>query len=449
MEEDVSINSDPIDFGLKNGYKKENINVFSFIDDNNSKDNIINTSNDSKDIEYKSYRNGKFLFPGFIDTHIHASQYPNNGIFGKSTLLDWLETYTFPLESSISLPKNKLKCENIYRKVIERTLQNGTTMASYFTTINSESTKIFADLIKKLGQKALIGNVCMNQNSPSYYIQKNDEESINETQNLIDYCSKIDPSKDLITPIITPRFAPSCTESLLKKLGNISKKTNLPIQTHVSENRDEIAWVKNLFPNYDSYTDIYYKNNLLNDKTILAHAIYLSEDEKNLIQKQKSSISHCPISNSSITSGEARIRWLLDNDINVSLGSDCSGGFEVSLLVVARHALLVSRHVSMKSNNDKDKLSIEEVLYLATLGGAKACNVVDKVGNFKVGKKFDAQLIDVLSPGSKIDLFDFQINDKNIDDDIYFDTIVAKWLFNGDDRNTRKVWVNGIQVVDK
>jgi guanine deaminase len=401
--------------------------------------NIVDISNDEH----------KFFFPGFIDTHIHAPQFPNNGIFGNSTLLDWLDTYTFPLESSFS---DLDFATEIYTKVINRTLGYGTTTASYYATIHTNATNLLADLCLKLGQRSFIGKVCMNQNSPDDYIETEEECKIS-ILNVIDHIKSRNPSLDLINPVLTPRFAGSCTDSLLNWLGKLRKNGDYHCQTHLSENHAEIKWITDMFPQYDHYTDIYHKNDLLSSKTTLAHCIHLSDIEMNILKLTGSGVSHCPTSNSSITSGEARVRWLLHNNINVSLGTDCSGGFTPSILEVAKHALLVSRHVVMKSSNNIEKLSSSDVLYLATMGGAKVLKIDDKVGCFKKGLKFDTQLINLNCKDSNIDTFDFQ-NPKwgKLDIKISkgkFADLIDKWLFNGDNRNIEKVYVNGRTVINR
>lgn len=385
----------------------------------------------------------KFFFPGFVDTHIHAPQYPNNGIFGNSTLLDWLATYTYPLEASLSdLDKAKL----VYDKVIERTLGNGTTCASYYATIDADATNLLADLSMQHGQRSFVGKVCMNRNAPDYYIETL-EQSKCSTMKVINHISKIDPDNSLVAPILTPRFAPSCTSELLKWLGNLKKEHGLHSQTHISENENEIKWVHDLFPESETYTDVYNDHGLLDDKTILAHAIHLSEYEKDLIKAKGTGISHCPISNSAITSGECRVRWLLNNEIPVGLGTDVSGGFSPSILQVARQAILVSRHLAMSSKSEDDKLSVEDVLFLGTMGGAQIVGLKDKIGSFGLGKQWDAQLIDLDAKGSQVDVFDWQV--PHIAEATYqakWHNIIAKWLFNGDDRNTTSVWVKGREV---
>lgn len=391
-----------------------------------------------------------FFLPGFIDTHIHASQYPNVGIFGNSTLLDWLETYTFPLEASL---KDLELAQIVYEKVVRRGLANGTTTAAYYTTIDAEATKLMGRICSELGQRALVGKVCMDSCSPDYYVEST-EESLESCEEIVNFLQN-ELNDPKVLPILTPRFAPSCSRELMKGLAKVSRSEgNLHVQTHLSENESEIDWVKSLFPECESYIDVYDSCDLLHNRTILAHCIHLSDQEAKIMQERGSSISHCPISNSSITSGECRVRWLLDHGINVGLGSDVSGGHACSILACARHALLVSRHLAMKEKDEKNKerikLTVADTLYLATLGGACALDLGEKLGSFEVGKQFDTQLVDIESHGSNVDVFPWQkpnfstskselstLPSKTQED------LIAKWVFNGDDRNVIRVWVGG------
>jgi guanine deaminase len=272
--------------------------------------------------------------------------------------------------------------------------------------------------------------------SPDYYRDVSAAQSLADTQSTISHITRIDPSHSLVTPIITPRFAPSCSSELMHSLGALQKETNLPVQTHISENKNECKLVKELFPEFDSYTEVYDGHGLLSEKTILAHAIHLSEAEVDLIKERESKISHCPVSNSSITSGTAKIRMLLNKGIEVGLGTDMSGGYSPSILEAVRQASLVSRHVAM-DGDDEAKLSIEEVLYLGTKGGAKVVGLGDKIGSFGVGMEWDAQLIGLGTvdgdDDSPVDIFGWED----------WDEMIAKWVYNGDDRNTLAVWVKG------
>lgn len=289
----------------------------------------------------------------------------------------------------------------------------------------------------------------MDTMAPDYYKDASPEASITDTIATIDYIKSIDPSYDLVSPIITPRFAPSCTSKLLADLGKLAKETDLPIQTHISENHGEIALVKELFPEHEHYTATYDNHGLLGPKTILAHAVHLTEDERAMVSARKAKVSHCPVSNSSITSGAARVRWLLDAGIDVGLGTDMSGGYSPSILEAARQSLLVSRHVAMHPDHgDEVKLSVEEVLYLATRGGAKCVGLEKKIGGFEVGMEFDAQLIAMSSVSDEGSLTEGEYGAADLGiTDIFgwetWDEKLAKWVFAGDDRNTRAVWIKG------
>ncbi|WPG99460.1 Hypothetical protein R9X50_00227400 [Acrodontium crateriforme] len=382
-----------------------------------------------------------FFFPGFIDTHIHAPQYPNSGIFGKSTLLDWLETYTFPLESSFS---DLAQAKRVYNRVVSRTLSHGTTTACYYATIHVPATNLLADICHTKGQRAFVGRVCMDRMSPDYLRDENTEQVMKATHETIDHIKKIDPAFDLITPILTPRFAPSCTNDTLTELGKLHKASGLPCQTHISENKDEIKLVHKLFPDNKSYADVYDSFGLLTEKTILAHAIHLSAEERALVKMRQAKISHCPASNTAITSGEAPVRLLLDEGLTVGLGTDVSGGYTSSMLAEAREAIFVSRHIAMREG-DKVKLSVEEALYLATRGGAKVVGLEDRIGGFEVGMDWDAMMVNLASPPHEDDYNELDQSQGVVD--VFgketWDEKVAKWVYTGDDRNTSAVWVKG------
>ncbi|KAJ8107578.1 hypothetical protein OPT61_g8769 [Boeremia exigua] len=251
-----------------------------------------------------------FFFPGFIDTHTHAPQHPNTGLFGKTTLLDWLQKYTFPMESSFSDLKS---AETIYRNFVSRTLSHGTTTAAYYATIHVPATNLLADICLRRGQRALVGRVCMNSDlSPEYYRDTSVAQSVADSKASIDYIRSIDPEGAIVRPVVTPRFAPSCTFDCLTSIGQLAQEEDAFIQTHISENKGEIALVQELFPDSKSYTDVYDTHALLTPKTILAHAVHLTPEERKTILARGSSIAHCPCSNTAITSGCAPVRTLLD-----------------------------------------------------------------------------------------------------------------------------------------
>jgi guanine deaminase len=374
-------------------------------------------------------------------------------------LLDWLNTYTFPLEASLA---DLVKARRVYTACVRRTLSHGTTTAAYYATIDVAATNLLADLCLAIGQRAFVGRVCMDhaQMCPDFYRDESPAAALRATRETMAHMAEIDPAREMVSPILTPRFAPACTSELMHGLGDLHRTTDLPIQTHIAENVGEVELVGRMFPEAPSYAGVYDMHGLLTPRTVLAHAIHLSEDEAALIAARKAKISHCPCSNSSITSGAARVRWLWDRNIDVGLGTDMSGGYSPSILDAARQASLVSRHVAMGldgAEKERYKLSVEEVLFLATRGGAKVLGMEAKVGGFEVGKKFDALLVGmgvvdghggrdgelglvgrafVEGDEGNVDFFGWETWEEK----------VAKWLFNGDDRNVKTVWVNGRTV---
>lgn len=352
--------------------------------------------------------------------------------------MDWLETYTFPMESSF---QDIQRASRIYNRVVARTLSHGTTTACYYATTHVPATNLLADICQTRGQRAFVGRVCMDQLSPEDYRDESVESAVQKSQACIDHVKKIDPSFDLITPIITPRFAPSCSAEALKAMGDLHRETGVPCQTHISENKNEIAMVKDMFPSSKSYAHVYDEAGLLTPKMILAHAIHLSAEERALVKQRDAKISHCPASNTAITSGRMKTRELLNEGLTIGLGTDVSGGFTSSMLNETREAILMSRHVAM-DDGDEAKLSVEEGLYLATRGGAKVVGLEDRIGGFEVGMDWDAQLIKLGSVNEKgylsseeglVDIFGGES----------WDDKVAKWVYTGDDRNTMAVWVKG------
>ncbi|XP_066943920.1 uncharacterized protein [Macrobrachium rosenbergii] len=375
----------------------------------------------------------QFMMPGLIDTHIHASQFPNNGVAMDLPLLEWLQTYTFPTEANFS---DTLFAREVYSKVVERLLRNGTTTAAYFGTIHLEGSKILADVVHDKGQRALIGKVNMMRNCPEYYREMSVQESIRDTEEFIRYVRGI--QSPLVHPIVTPRFAPTCPEDQLASLGQLAAKYGCHIQSHLGETQPECNWVKELFPWAKSYTDVYDSMRLLSEKSVMAHCIWLTDDEIYILRERGVGVAHCPNSNISVRSGLCDIRRLLNHGLKVGLGTDCSGGYSASVLDALRQALQVSNVLALDRDQDYQRLTFKEAFRMATLGGAKVLNMEDKIGNFEIDKEFDCLLIDVSAPGTAVDVFSKDtIEDK-----------IQKFLYTGDDRNIARVYVAGHRILD-
>ena len=328
----------------------------------------------------------KLIIPGFVDLHTHASQFAIKGIGYDKELLPWLETYTFPEETKFS---DKIYAEKIYKEFVNELYEEGTTRAVIFGTIHTETTEILMNLLEEKGIKAYVGKINMDRNCPDA-LKENSEESIEATINWIDRCNK---KYKNVKPIITPRFVPSCTSYLMRELGNVAVNKAIPVQSHLSENLSEIKWVKELYPECENYGEVYNNFKLFGQtKTIMAHCVYLTEDEIRSMEENDVTIAHCPTSNVNISSGIAPINTLLRKKmIKIGLGSDIAGGESLSLLSVMKSAISLSKMRTVCFKEEDKALRIPEVFYLATKGGG---SFFGKVGSFEKGYEFDALIID-------------------------------------------------------
>lgn len=398
----------------------------AFVDDAAKVDELAKQFGFTWDIVINLKPERQFLIPGFVDTHIHAPQYVFTGTGYDLPLLQWLEKYTFPSESRF---RSAEFAQDAYRKVVKRLLKNGTTTASYFATIHYEATEILCNIVAELGQRGFIGKVSMDQNSPHYYVETT-EQAIEDAERFVK--STLGRKNPLITPVVTPRFVLSCTSALMKELGHIAKMYDVPVQTHINETKKEISMVRKDYPDH-SYTAVYDNHDLLNGKTYLAHCCHSSEEEFNLMLERSSAVAHCPTSNFNIRSGIADVRYMLNRNIKVGLGTDVSGGESPSMLVAIRDCIKASNVLSFGKSEDYKPLNFEEAFFLATLGGSQVLGLDDKIGNFQVGKDFDALVIDAEARDSHFDCFEAD----NIED------VIQKFLMLGDDRNIQKVFVAG------
>ena len=383
----------------------------------------------------------QFICPGFIDTHHHAPQTSNLGLGLDLELLQWLNRYTFPSEQSYSTRSSE-SITSEYLEMTARLLRAGTTTCVYFGSLQLEANKILVDAIAEKGQRAFVGKVCMDQNSPIDYIESL-EKSVKDTEKLITYINS-NPSivkSGLIKPMITPRFAPTCSMALMKELGALAERHNCHIQTHVSENLSEVAWVRELFPSNTSYSQVYDEAKLLPTKTVLAHGIHLDETEKQLIKDRGASISHCPNSNFALSSGCLNLRDLLQRNIKVSLGTDVSGGYSPNMLDACRQAIIASKVIHFNDRKSFKPLTAIEAFSLATLNGAICLGMEKQLGNFQIGKFFDALIVDIYAnpqiPRGKM---------KSNSDVEELRDLFEKFIFCGDDRCIVGIFVNGNQL---
>ncbi|OSD08585.1 Metallo-dependent hydrolase [Trametes coccinea BRFM310] len=445
-----------------------------------------------EDVDLVELKLGEFLMPGFIDTHIHAPQVPNIGSGQQYELLDWLEHVTFPMEARF---EDEHFARRAYTSVIKRTIDYGSTTCCYYGTLHLEGTKALAEVIHKYGQRAFVGKCNMDRNSPPNYVEPSAAASLAATRALIAHIRALPPppgraGEPLVRPILTPRFAISCSHELLAGLGALAAEDPaLHIQTHISENAGEIRFTKELFPPASlpkppaplpsngatgeakvvkngkklesTYAGVYDAFGLLRRNTVLAHAVHLEDEEVEIIKAREAGISHCPTSNFNLRSGCARIGMLLDHGIKVSLGTDVSGGFSPSILSAVQHASMCSKVVATQARTPPPpgtrftdrQLPVPTLLYLATQGGADVCDIGERVGSLAPGKAFDALVVSVRSDvgnpatwGVDMDL-ELGVREAELGEDeseeVELESFLERFLFCGDDRNVRRVYVQG------
>ncbi|MES1906778.1 MAG: hypothetical protein MHM6MM_000016 [Cercozoa sp. M6MM] len=403
-----------------------------------------------QDVPIQQLEAGQLLLPGFVDTHTHAPQFAFTGTGQGIPLLKWLDTVTFPMESRFD---DVDFANHVYDKCVRRLLKNGTTTATYFATLHTEASLVLARICSQLGQRAYVGRVSMDRNSPDYYVEEQ-AAAASEEEAFVRRCLQLNNESEhidnsLVQPIVTPRFVPTCSSELMHKLGEIAEKYNLLVQSHISEQLEEIDFVRDLHPDCDGYAEVYRRHGLLNSRTVQAHAIYLTPEEVELFRNERIGIAHCPSSNFAIQSGTFNSADALDADLKVGLGTDVAGGYSPSMLDAMRQALIASsavhtqRMVQERRGQHDDhvlrqgrQLDWSEALWLATMGGAEVLNRND-IGNFEVGKLFDAMIVDFQPENGPLDIFEHDsLQDR-----------LQKFIFNGDDRNIAKVFVQGNLVV--
>ena len=334
---------------------------------------------------------GMLIVPACVDLHVHAPQYAFRGMGMELELIDWLNTYTFPEEAKYADADYALQSYRLFTDDLEA---SPSCRAVIFGTIHNSGNRVLADLLKAKKMPCLVGKVNMDRNAPDYLCETADS-SFAATQAFVDSFK----NDDTVAPIITPRFVPSCTPALMDNLGKLAAAWHLPIQSHLSENKKEIAWVKELHPECKNYAEVYDRYGLLTDKTILAHCVHPTDAEIELLIRRGTYIAHCPESNINLTSGIAPIARLLDAGVHIGLGSDVAAGSQLSLFKAMMSALQVSKMRRYFYEGER-ALSVSEALYLGTKGGG---SFFGDTGSFEKNFWFDAVVIDDSHFSARID----------------------------------------------
>lgn len=328
----------------------------------------------------------RMIVPGLTDLHIHGPQYPFRGLGMDLELLDWLNTRTFPEEARYS---DREYARNAYRIFAEDMKRGGTTRACIFGTLHREATVELMDLMEATGLKTMVGKVNMDRNCPDFLVEESAEASLRETRLWLE---EIKGRYSNTQPILTPRFIPTCTDELMEKLKGLQKQYGLPVQSHLSENMGEIAWVKELCPWSECYGDVYDHFGLFGGdvKTIMAHCVWSGEEETERLRERGVYVAHCPQSNTNLSSGIAPVRRYLDQELKVGLGTDVAGGSSASVFRAMADAIQVSKLRWRLQDESLKPLTVMEAFYLGTKGGG---SFFGKVGSFEVDYEFDALVL--------------------------------------------------------
>jgi len=346
--------------------------------------------------EYRQYPvvdyGDKLIVPGLVDLHVHAPQYAFRGLGMDMELLDWLNTHTFPEEAKY---RDLEYAASAYGIFAEQMKHSATTRACIFATVHREATELLMDLMEETGLKTMVGKVNMDRNTPDYLVEDDAPQSAGDTIRWLDESAgRYERTK----PILTPRFIPSVTDDLMGGLNVIRKRYHLPVQSHLSENQGEIAWVKELCPWSSCYGDAYDKQGMFGRdgdgyecKTIMAHCVYSGEEERKLLKERGVYVAHCPQSNTNLASGIAPARRYLEEGIHIGLGSDVAGGFTESIFRAMADAVQVSKLYWRLVDESAKPLTMEEAFYMGTKGGG---SFFGKVGSFEKGYELDAVILD-------------------------------------------------------
>ena len=331
---------------------------------------------------------GCLIIPGLVDMHIHAPQFPYRGLGMDCELLEWLYKYAYPEESKYADLSYADKAYGIFAETLAAT---ATTRAVVFATVHREATLRLMDIMEKTGMVSCIGKVNMDRDAPDGLRETDADSAAADTLAFVTQAQERGYRNTY--PIITPRFIPSCTDELLQKISEIRKRFDLPVQSHLSENPDEVEMVRRLVPEATFYGDAYDRVGLFggDSRTVMAHCIYSSEEEIALMKRNGVWVAHCPDCNMNVSSGIAPIRKYLENGLRVGLGTDVAGGHTESMFRAVTAAIQVSKLYWRLVDRDSNPLSFPESFYLATKGGG---SFFGRAGSFEEGYEFDAVVLD-------------------------------------------------------
>jgi guanine deaminase len=341
-------------------------------------------------------RSGKLIMPGLTDLHVHASQFAFRALGMDMELLEWLNKHAFPEEAKF---RETEYAREAYGRFIEHEKKGPNTRLCVYATVHVPAALLLMDMLEESGLVSLVGKVNMDRNCPDYLREDDSAGAAREWLEIFSGRRKEGLYKNT-SAILTPRFVPSCSDELMKRLGGLQREYALPVQSHLSENRGEIEWVRELCPESENYAGAYAEAGLLGGEapTVMAHCVWSDERETETLAQRGVYIAHCPQSNANLSSGIAPVRRFFEKGIRLGLGSDVAGGAHTSIFRAMADAVQVSKLRQTIDRGGK-ALTLEEAFYMGTAGGGSFFGKIDNAGfgpagSFEEGWDFDALVID-------------------------------------------------------
>jgi guanine deaminase len=378
---------------------------------------------------------GMLVVPGLVDLHTHAPQFQFRGLGMDCGLMEWLSVHAFPEEAKYA---DLRYAEAAYGQFAADLARGPNTRSVVFATVHADAALLLMDLLEETGLVCMAGKVNMDRNAPEGLCERDAEASLAETRRWLAGCAARHYKNT--SPVLTPRFAPACSEGLLRGLGALQAELGLPLQSHLSENRGEVAFVRELFPDASCYGDVYRQCGLFgeNGRTVMAHCVWSGDEEIALMKAGGVFVAHCPQSNTNLASGIAPVRRYLAENLAVGLGSDVAGGAHMSIFRAMQDAIAVSKlrqYLAGDAEGAGDKrddkpLTVEEAFYLGTKGGGA---FFGRVGSFEAGYECDALVINDAEFASGVPA-------RSIGERL------ERAVYLSDDRHIRAKWARGARI---
>jgi guanine deaminase len=382
---------------------------------------------------------GMLIIPGLTDLHIHASQFAFRALGMDMELIEWLNKNAFLEEAKY---RDTEYAQKAYGRFVDHIKKGPSTRLCIFATIHIPGTLLLMDLLEESGLVSLVGKVNMDRNCPEY-LKENDAGGAAVEWLETFYQRRREGRYKNTAAILTPRFIPSCSNELMKSLAVLQRENALPIQSHLSENRQEVEWVRQLCPGSENYAGAYAEAGLLEGPSIMAHCVWSDEREMELLFQKRVYVAHCPQSNINLSSGIAPVRRFLERGIPLGLGSDVAGGAHSSIFRAMSDAIQVSKLRRVLAAPEEKALTLEEAFFLGTAGGGSFFGKLSgtdlgPAGSFEPGWDFDALIIDDSSLCVSVEPNSVKLNLRDR---------LERAVYLSDDRHIIGKYVRGVPVI--